>query len=292
MAIFRMIVPSRKKVESKKPQGIRKECGTNFGQFTAKLSIGKEREKFCVHADLLCMHSPFFRQKIQPTRKPLDDECAICQDDLGPPGAHNPTYCKTQCGTSIHLKCIYVWKIQPRRGEPTCTFCRAKWENPKSSIHIFPDLDPEGYSIYQEWLYRRHICIDDSEDGLPTFGDLVAAYIFGAQIKENTFCSAILETGLDIIVESGMWPGITSVVHAYKHITANSPLRRYLATVYVKMEDGRKRDKYAKFPPEFLKDVCRVYSDMLQTEKRGWEEEAKKEFCGEIDHASGYMEKE
>jgi hypothetical protein len=97
-------------------------------------------------------------------------------------------------------------------------------------------------------------------------------------------------------VECGTWPGVPHVIHAYKHTTADSPLRRYLATVYVKMKDdlkdGRKRDKYAKFPLEFFKDVCRVHSDMLQTEKRGWEEEAKKEFCGELDHASGYMEKE
>jgi hypothetical protein len=199
MAIFRNIVPSRKKVESKKveskkPQGIRKKRSTNFGQFTAKLSIRKEREKFCVHADLLCMNSPFFRQKIQPTRKPPDDECAICQEDLGPPGVHHITYCKARCGFSFHMKCIYAWKVQPRRGEPTCPFCRAKWENSKSSIHIFPDLDPEGHSIYQEWLYLGHICIDDGEDGLPTPGHLVAAYIFGVQIKDNTFCSAILET--------------------------------------------------------------------------------------------------
>jgi hypothetical protein len=229
MAIFRKIVPSRKKLESKKlefkkPQGIRKKRGTNLGQFTAKLSTGKEREKFCVHADLLCMNSPFFRQKIQSTRKPLDDECAIRQEDLGPPGAHNLTYCKAQCGTSFHMKCIDVWKAQLPRGEPTCPFCRAKWENPKSSVHTFPDLDVKGYSIYQEWLYRGNICIKDGEDGLPTFGDLVAAYIFGAQIKDNTFCSAILETGLDIIVESGMWPGITSVVHAYKHTLQPFPL--------------------------------------------------------------------
>jgi hypothetical protein len=66
MATFRKVVPSRKKLESKKLeskklQGIRKKRGTNFGQFTAKLSIGKEREKLCVHADLLCMNLPFFR---------------------------------------------------------------------------------------------------------------------------------------------------------------------------------------------------------------------------------------
>jgi hypothetical protein len=78
------------------------------------------------------------------------------------------------------MKCIDAWKAQLPGGEPTCPFCRAKWENPKSSIRIFPDLDPEGYSIYQEWLYHGHICIDDGEDGLPTPGHLVAAYIFGA----------------------------------------------------------------------------------------------------------------
>jgi hypothetical protein len=71
MATFRKVVPSRKKLESKKLeskklQGIRKKRGTNFGQFTAKLTQHRQGAREIMRSRRPSLHefailSPFFR---------------------------------------------------------------------------------------------------------------------------------------------------------------------------------------------------------------------------------------
>lgn len=63
--------------------------------------------------------------------------------------------------------------------------------------HTFSELDPVSFSVYQEWLYRQQICIPDKEEAIG-WQKWLAAYIFGAQIKDNIFCDAVLEAGLQI----------------------------------------------------------------------------------------------
>jgi hypothetical protein len=56
------------------------------------------------------------------------------------------------------------------------------------------------------------------------------------------------------------------------------------------LEDSTEEIRYVKFPRKLLKDVSRIASDMVQQTKRCWEQDAKKEFRGELDHASGFKQ--
>jgi hypothetical protein len=225
-----------------------------------RLTIGEEEEDFSIHADLLCLNSPFFRRKIQLKRKLLSDEdCPNCQEELGPLGSYHLSFCRAQCGTSSHLKCIEAWAIQLQPKDYTCPFCRTKWEiTPRRSDYTFGSLQASGFSIYREWLYRGDVCIEDDANGVPCVDHLVHAYILGAEVQDNEFCSVVFETGLVVIVDVGMWPEVGAVNYAYDNTTANSPLRRYLATIYVVMnddlEDGTEEIGYVKFSREILKE--------------------------------------
>jgi len=55
-------------------------------------------------------------------RKPFDGEsCPICLDDMQE-AANDTTWCRTQCGKSVHVACFGQW--QKHRGS-TCVYCRA-----------------------------------------------------------------------------------------------------------------------------------------------------------------------
>jgi len=55
-------------------------------------------------------------------RKPFDGEpCPICLDDMRE-AALDTTWCREQCGRSVHVGCFALW--QKHRGG-TCVYCRA-----------------------------------------------------------------------------------------------------------------------------------------------------------------------
>jgi hypothetical protein len=66
-------------------------------------------------------------------RLPLDEECAICYDDV-PLSRCEPSalvWCKSGCGRSVHRECFEAWETscaQESRAA-TCTHCRTRWED-------------------------------------------------------------------------------------------------------------------------------------------------------------------
>ena len=51
-----------------------------------------------------------------------DDSCPICLEDFG---NEKVTWCKAQCGNSVHQSCFMKWV--KKREDATCILCRAKW---------------------------------------------------------------------------------------------------------------------------------------------------------------------
>ncbi len=73
-------------------------------------------------------HQPHTSQKhrIQPKEIGEDDVCPICQDDLIK-GGKKLTYCRFNCGKSMHVKCMRIWSDhQKSMGEHAvkCPLCR------------------------------------------------------------------------------------------------------------------------------------------------------------------------
>lgn len=66
-------------------------------------------------------------------RLPLDEECAICYDDVPLSRCESSTlvWCKSGCGRSVHRECFEAWETscaQESRAA-TCTHCRTRWED-------------------------------------------------------------------------------------------------------------------------------------------------------------------
>lgn len=59
-------------------------------------------------------------------RKPIDDECPVCQEPLASSSRADIVWCKAQCGTNLHRACWAEWERSSRalRGEerPSCVY--------------------------------------------------------------------------------------------------------------------------------------------------------------------------
>ena len=68
-------------------------------------------------------------------RKPLDEECPICLENVIEPGAAEPSeplvFCMAVCGNSMHLKCFAEWaeaKLATIDSVVPCPICRCEWQ--------------------------------------------------------------------------------------------------------------------------------------------------------------------
>lgn len=243
-----------------------------------------------VHEDLLCLSSPHFREKLQPKRKALDEaeepECHICKEPLEP-GVKDLTYCKESCGTSFHHDCIMEWKLA-RNGAASekCPMCRANWpiDTQWMRHYVRSDLDPVGYSIYQEWLYRGHISVEDIEQtDHPNYIILLKAYFFGRRVEDNKFAVAVLKAFQETFKETGDCPSVSTIKYAYDNSDPESPLRSLLVRMYTDVADPKALwgETFGENPTPFLVDIVRALRASVATlEKKVELEEAKANLCG------------
>jgi len=295
---------------SKKPVGIRKKPSTKFGRKIVRIEVGafgEEPTEFTVHEDLLCLASPYFRAALQPKRRALEEdpdaECGICQDPLEP-GVNDLTHCAATCGKNFHYDCIQAWKAnKPGQGALTCPNCRQGWvaESNKIKTRAFHELDKVGYSIYQEWLYRGHVCIpddvpeDESHNVNSSYGSLIKAYLVGVRVKDAKFATAVVETFLDVIKESGIYPGPGYIQYAYDRASPTSILRRFLIQIYLKFGHAEWFDesdpRFHRFPAEFMSNLVQeIFTHGFECNKDWDVEELKKELCQVGKDCTGELE--
>jgi hypothetical protein len=158
-----------------------------------RLTIGPDKTMFTIHADLLCANAPFFREKFQSRRRPIEDDCSICQEMVRL-GDKELTYCNS-CGVNFHYRCIEQWKARTADGEPTiCPMCRQEWIQHRLNLsHTFVDMIETAFEIYSEWLYKGHITTwDELEDDTESWSiwSYIHAYQFGLKIEDWKFCDA------------------------------------------------------------------------------------------------------
>jgi hypothetical protein len=181
----------------------------------------------------LCNKSEFFRKKLQPKRKPFDDntDCNICPEKLEQ-GVKELTYCTAHCGNSFHYKCMERWKDEKCAAGQTvkCPFCRHNWavEDNVITVHRFPNLNATTLSIFTDWLYHNRIAVEDIASGVaqgqPDMEALIKAYVLGLHLEHSTFCQAVMEAPLESAEDASIYPGPVTIANTYNNTRKGSVL--------------------------------------------------------------------
>jgi hypothetical protein len=225
-----------------------------------RLTIGPDKTMFTIHADLLCANAPFFREKFQSRRRPIEDDCSICQEMVRL-GDKELTYCNS-CGVNFHYRCIEQWKARTADGEPTtCPMCRQEWIQHRLKLsHTFVDMIETAFEIYSEWLYKGHITTwDDLEDDTESWSiwSYIYAYQFGLKIEDWKFCDATLHSMVEDFVDDNTYPDKEVIALVYESTPGPCRLRRFLVGVFIHLDldAWNEVDPDTELPPAFLLDV-------------------------------------
>jgi len=236
--------------------------------------IGPSRTMFTVHTDLLCAKSPFFRTKLQPNRRPIEDDCSICQDEVEL-GRQELTFCKS-CGVNFHYRCIEEWKARAAEGEATtCPLCRQEWAQHRDFHgHLFSTINADAFETYFEWLYRSHIAVDDTGPDSSVVWDLFDAYLLGSRLEDWQFCSALLHAIIDFLVINDEYPDEKLVQHIYEKTSGPCPIRCFLVGLLVHLDqtDWLEEDTWAELPAEFLRDMTLALLKRNPPGEESWNE--------------------
>jgi hypothetical protein len=205
----------------------------------------------------------------QRGRKPIEGDCAICQRSLEL-GIEELTFCKN-CGNNLHSECTNDWKTTETRTKEsaTCPFCTKVWSfSWRDRVHTLTlnDVDPEGFKVYIEWIYKERILYDtgsqaeDGREGIVNFRPLVHAYHIGDRLEDQKFQDAILKAFMEIMEVHDCRPSLGIVYLAYK-LSKNRfcKLRRLFIEICAIPGGSNRlqREGSGEFPPgQFLVDLC------------------------------------
>lgn len=122
------------------------------------VEVGLNKQPFTIHADLLCRDSAYFRDLLQPNRRPVEGECSICHEDLLP-HVEELTHCHASCGGNFHYICMVDWMQEAAPQEATCPLCRHAYKDPMYASHHLDNIDDRSFEMYVEWLYTGQILV-------------------------------------------------------------------------------------------------------------------------------------
>ncbi|KAF2827383.1 hypothetical protein CC86DRAFT_290608 [Ophiobolus disseminans] len=246
-------------VASREPIGIHKKPTAKFGHTVVRLQIGRDREEFTVHADLLCQDSPYFQETIQPNRRVLegpDLECAICREPLDQ-GTNDLVYCETTCGKNFHHHCIEEWrKNQPGAGSLKCPYCRQKWEtDARLELSSWAMADPDAFEIYYLWRSNGSISADPTKDHAATRCiQLMKANILSGVLNDMEFQHVVRRVIITVSGTHGLHSKV--IKFAYKATDGPCALRRFLCEFYLVIWKTQSLEN-GILPQAFILDVAR-----------------------------------
>jgi hypothetical protein len=213
----------------------KKSRSTALGRRSATIFAGTRKSTFTVHEEILCSRSEFFKARLQRDRKPIEDKCAVCQEDFDCE-KDNISFCKS-CGQNIHYACIDQWLC--RKGKKRCPFCRAAWIcESKIQISKCPDLDSDGFDVYVKYIYGKALPTfkagsDDMDEHLLV---LIKAWTVGDKLSDQDFKDAIIKQMGSDISDQDHLPGLTPMKFLYKDAKKSSwLLRSFFADAYALM---------------------------------------------------------
>ncbi|KAG9192688.1 hypothetical protein G6011_11422 [Alternaria panax] len=273
---------------------VRKKRAVQYGRKTIRIQVA-DRQEFTISEDLLCSTSGFFQRRLQPKRKPFDEdtECSICKEKLEP-GVNDLVYCTAHCGSNFHYNCIERWRTEKReaRQKIKCPFCRHDWpENSNEiAVHENHDIRPDPFSIFIEWLYHSHIAVEFHLDGdeldetpEPQIKEFIDAYVLGIKLKSSMFCRDVLEALLETSEETSRYPGPDAIHAAYNNTTRGSVLRLALIQLYANAAEAHwfKEEEDNDYPREFLQDLTAVLLEKDPDDRKWGLAKMKAEFITE-----------
>ncbi|KAF2122127.1 hypothetical protein BDV96DRAFT_137377 [Lophiotrema nucula] len=222
-----------------------------LGRAFTQLHVGAKETVFSAHADLLCSRSNFFKERLQPSRKTVEGDCAICLVKMDPI-KDDITYC-TSCGQNFHGKCMTQWL---GNNNTTCTTCRAVWVGKPSHSQLkCADLDADSFELYIQWLYNDQLSICQDEHDANWIFQLLQAHIAGDTLGDIEFQKAILAELIEHHMTRRSYPGETYVQHVYENTSGPCTLRRFLVDMYVY---GVRELSEDKMPVQFLLDLSKA----------------------------------
>lgn len=260
---------------------------------TVPMLIGESREEVHIHEELLSLNSPYFRRKLQPKRKSLEDkkdrECPICHEPMEL-DQDSIKVCERQCGKTFHSICIDPWL----KDNSTCPHCRAPWlvPKPRTQAISLPRLSEDGMGVYREWLYHKRICIpefESKEDGSmhPKMDVWLNAYFTGVKAEDNKFCQALYQAQVQICKECSQYSSSVIVQEAYSGSKDGAPIRAFMVGLYTQLPRHEVTEKpgLAREPAEFLVALLKAGLDVNGKLPQDWDlEEVQRKICPDIDH--------
>lgn len=206
-------------------------------------------------------------------RKAVEGECSICHEDLKE-DAEELTHCGA-CGGNFHYTCLEAWKN--RVGSPkeaTRPLCRHVWEEVAPATQHPANIEVDVFKLYEEWFYHCNISLRSSrDDGEPesiahesgqSIGQLIDAYVLGAQLDDQSFCFALLRTITEVTVNSKLYSNESLVAKVYTMTAAACSLRTLLVEMYLNIHvndnDDTLEQHWSLLPAEFMRSLSLSYA--------------------------------
>jgi hypothetical protein len=240
-----------------------------LGRKIVRVNVGRTRESFTIHEDLLCNHSFYFRRLLQRKRKEIEGDCPICFEPLQP-GVKELTFCKSKCGCNFHYKCIKQWEEQRQVLEHdedaplTCPHCRSEWNLNKNDHYCrCYDMDEAAYGIYVEWIYSHQIEVPDQELFLSLPID---TYLLGVQLEDEVFRKDVLEACLEYCLENKTYFSVSTIEHVYSSLFSTTELRKFVVDLLLCADCASGSsiwnlhlEVWDEFNQEFMEDLLQAF---------------------------------
>lgn len=125
------------------------------------------------------------------------------------------------------------------------------------------DLDSDAFHNYYKWLYHRTIPlqedetpVDDAQRAGEECGDLLNAYLLGAQVQDKSFRTASLQALLEVIKENDVYPSPFHIRKVYRKTKPPSRIRKFLVEVHVSFgEYNWIQEDWEQYLAGFLADL-------------------------------------
>lgn len=225
----------------------------SYGTRVAEIQVGPNRRRFTVHEDLLCAYSQALKHLFQKNRKSDDQDCAVCHELLDNP-SQDTTYCSV-CGQNYHVPCI----LDCLKLRNVCPVCQSGWVNKKKHPTAdFPELDPEIFHTFTQWLYSGQIPIYEGEKrgSDKRYFRLMKARTLSETIASPAFGRAIFATVVQDVNCTNTLPGKISLYYIYNDTAKGSELRKFTVRLFAEnvTPDFLDRDDV---PDELVRDMAR-----------------------------------
>lgn len=147
--------------------------------------------------------------------------------------------------------------------------CNKEWKEGQSKIIRLPEVEPEAFDIYLQYLYTGEVVATDDE--LPEHRDgsreaqaqvvrlhwiLIETYLLADMLLDTKSKNAIMDAFIEILKDTKRLPDLDTITDVFRKTTDTSPMRRLLVDfVAFRVDLDTFKGIGARHSPEFLVEV-------------------------------------